>query len=97
MSAAALIPWMMNVVTLLMALAPAHDALAAPGTDGETEDSIAGRTVIVRYDARRRTGSVHDAANGEELPSVIAYWFASYAFYPDTAVYEAGREAPREP
>jgi hypothetical protein len=28
-------------------------------------------------------------ADGTELPSVIAYWFAWYAFYPDTGIFKA--------
>jgi len=28
-------------------------------------------------------------ADGDELPSVIVYWFAWYAFHPETLVFEA--------
>lgn len=77
--------------------AKAYPFSALARTDGEMEDSIAGRSVIVRYDEGHRTGSIHDAASGDELPSVIAYWFAWRAFYPDTAVFEIGQAAPTGP
>jgi len=62
------------------------EALVRSG--GELRDRVGGRALIVRFDARHRTGSVHDAATGAEIPTVIAYWFAWYAFHPDTEVHE---------
>lgn len=57
-------------------------------TDGEVRDSVAGREVLVRFDPEHRTGSVHDAS-GQILPTITVYWFAWYAFHPDTAVFDA--------
>ena len=57
-------------------------------TNGELYDRIANEHVVIRFDAANRTGSVF-AANGQEIPSTIAYWFAWQAFHPDTEVYAA--------
>lgn len=51
-------------------------------------DSLAGRQIVVKYDSRNRTATAEDAG-GDMLPGVIAYWFAWYAFHPDTRVYHA--------
>lgn len=53
---------------------------------GPVRDRIGGREVTVRFDASHRTGIVTDA-EGREIPSVIAFWFAWYAFHPDGEVY----------
>lgn len=57
-------------------------------TKGEVRDIIAGEKIIVRFDPEHRTGTVYDA-DGKELPSVIAFWFAWFAFHEDTAVFQA--------
>ena len=51
-------------------------------------DRIGDHPVRIEYDAAHRTGRVLDAA-GQEIPSVIGFWFAWYAFHPDTEVYTA--------
>jgi len=58
-------------------------------TDGSVADRIGGRDVRIVYDRRHRTARVLDAS-GKELPGVVSYWFAWYAFYPQTAVFYAG-------
>lgn len=54
------------------------------------EEEIRGRRVTVRYDEPDRTAEIFDA-NGERLPGVVAYWFAWYAFHPETEVFRARR------
>jgi hypothetical protein len=68
----------------------AYPFAALERTRNELRDTIGSHAVIVRFDPRNRTGAVHDAASGAEIPSVIAYWFAWYAFHPDTEVFEPG-------
>jgi len=51
-------------------------------------DTIGEHRVRIEYDAAHRTGRVLDA-NGQEIPSVIGFWFAWYAFHPKTEVYTA--------
>jgi len=50
------------------------------------EDVIAGQQVTVDWSERDDFGRILDAG-GNELPTVIAYWFAWYAFHPDTEVF----------
>ncbi len=49
-------------------------------------DEFAGQTLEIRFDAAKRTGRIFTSA-GTELPAVNLFWFAWYAFHPDTAVY----------
>ncbi len=51
------------------------------------EDHLGGRQVTVIYDAEARTGRVLDS-EGEEMPSVLAFWFAWMAFHPESEVYQ---------
>jgi hypothetical protein len=56
--------------------------------EGEIVDKLAGQEVRIVYDPEHRTASVRDM-NGEELPSLMTYWFAWYAFYPQGKVFYA--------
>jgi hypothetical protein len=51
-----------------------------------TSDSVNGSELQIEFDAANRTGRVLDD-KGLEIPSTIAFWFAWYAFYPETDVY----------
>jgi hypothetical protein len=51
-------------------------------------DTLGGRPIEVRFNAEHQTGSVFDG-EGHEIPSVIAYWFAWFAFHTDTDVFVA--------
>jgi hypothetical protein len=51
-------------------------------------DQVNGRRITVRFNAQSRSASVVDE-NGKPIPSVTAYWFAWYAFHPDTQVFKA--------
>jgi hypothetical protein len=51
-------------------------------------DRFAGRLLRIEFDARNRNGRIVDQ-QGEEIPTIIAYWFAWVAFHPDTEVFEA--------
>jgi hypothetical protein len=52
------------------------------------DDEFAGETLSVEYDEEHRTARVV-AADGSEIPTTMAFWFAWYAFHPETDVYEA--------
>ena len=52
----------------------------------ELRDTVAGQPIHLYYDKQHRSVEVTDSA-GKALPVIIAYWFAWYAFYPDTDVY----------
>ena len=53
------------------------------------EDSVGGTTVTVEWFEAEDFARILDDT-GQEVPSVIAYWFAWYAFHPDTGIYRAG-------
>lgn len=51
-------------------------------------DHVNGRQVTVRFNAASRSASVVDEQE-RPIPSVTAFWFAWYAFHPDTQVFTA--------
>ncbi|MBX3325942.1 MAG: DUF3179 domain-containing protein [Nitrospira sp.] len=51
-------------------------------------DRVNGRRVTVRFNVQSRSASVV-GENGTPVPSVMAFWFAWYAFHPDTQVFTA--------
>jgi hypothetical protein len=51
-------------------------------------DRFAGRDILIHFDPFAGSARAY-AANGVELPTTLAYWFAWFSFYPGTAVYEA--------
>lgn len=53
---------------------------------GRIEDRIATREIVIEYDDDLQAGSVRDR-DGGEIVSTTAFWFAWYAFHPDTQVY----------
>ncbi|HXH02570.1 MAG TPA: DUF3179 domain-containing protein [Candidatus Competibacteraceae bacterium] len=55
---------------------------------GPLRDQFAGRSLTIEFDAGYGTARALDET-GEELPAVIAYWFAWSAFHPDGAVFRA--------
>ncbi len=55
----------------------------SPGT---LTDEVNGRTVRIRFNPKARSARVSDEA-GKPVPSIMAFWFAWYAFHPDTEVF----------
>ena len=55
---------------------------------GHVEDMFAKRSLTVELDAENQTGRVLDA-KGQEMPTVIVYWFAWQAFHPKGEVFTA--------
>lgn len=53
-------------------------------------DRFADQAIKVEFDAKNETARVLNA-DGVEIPTIMAFWFAWYAFHPDTAVYRAGQ------
>jgi len=53
------------------------------------EDLVGSKTVTIEWFESEDFARILDDT-GQELPSVIAYWFAWYAFHPDTDVFRAG-------
>lgn len=57
---------------------------------GPLTDQINGQKVRILLNPRALSASVTDA-DGRPMPSVMAFWFAWYAFHPDTQVFTANR------
>jgi hypothetical protein len=58
-------------------------------TEGKVKERVGGAAITVRFDRGHQSAVALDAG-GRELPAVIAFWFAWYAFHPDTEVFKAG-------
>jgi hypothetical protein len=54
----------------------------------EFTETVNGLPIIIRYDSTNRSASIYDL-NGKQLPGVRTFWFAWYAFHPETEVYQA--------
>jgi hypothetical protein len=54
------------------------------------EETVAGQTLRVEYDDVHQSGRILDG-EGTELSAVMAYWFAWFAFHPQTEIYRAPR------
>jgi hypothetical protein len=65
-------------------------------TTGRVEDSIGDRDVLITFSPAHQTAIAYDP-QGKQIPAVRSYWFAWYAFHPDTEVYQARDETPRSP
>ena len=57
-------------------------------SNGLVKDKFAGKTIAVKFNKKNRSAIVVDET-GRLLPATTLYWFAWYAFYPETAVYSA--------
>ncbi len=55
---------------------------------GRLADRVGGAPVEIRFDRTHRSAEAFDAA-GQVLPSVMAFWFAWFAFHPKTEVLAA--------
>ncbi len=53
---------------------------------GTVSDTFQGVDLKIQYNKKTETARVTDAA-GEDIPAVTLYWFAWYAFHPETEVY----------
>ena len=51
-------------------------------------DTLAGQQLTIHWDAEANSAYAEDA-KGQQLPTTTAFWFAWFAFYPQTAVFTA--------
>ncbi|MDP2645765.1 MAG: DUF3179 domain-containing (seleno)protein [Desulfobacterales bacterium] len=56
-------------------------------TNRAIEDNVGSKQIIVRYDADKRNPQIVSPA-GEQIPSVMVFWFAWQAFYPKTELWK---------
>ena len=57
---------------------------------GEIADTLAGRTVRIRYSREHQSAEAFDA-KGQPLVATTLFWFAWAAFHPETELYRAPR------
>jgi len=60
--------------------------------DGPLSDRIGNRSVAIHFDSSANSPKV-TGPTGKEMPGIVSYWFAWYAFYPETTLW---RSPPRE-
>jgi hypothetical protein len=53
-------------------------------------DKLNGVAIKVTFDKKSQTAVIRNS-KGEKLPSVVGFWFAWFAFHPDTGIYKASR------
>jgi hypothetical protein len=51
-------------------------------------DTFSGHQLQLEFDVENRDGIIKDA-NGKVLPSINTFWFAWYAFHPDTKIFKS--------
>jgi hypothetical protein len=57
-------------------------------SSGKTvKDTVADKQIAVRYDTEKQFPQVTNLT-GDPIPSVVVFWFAWQAFYPDTALWK---------
>jgi len=66
-------------------------ALKDLSTDEAVKDTVADTPITVRYETRKQFPQVTDL-EGNPMPSVVVFWFAWQAFYPQTDLWK-----PSEP
>ncbi len=57
-------------------------------TASSIKDKVSGQWVEIIYDRENNSASAKDE-QGRFIPTIMSYWFAWYAFHPDTDVYQA--------
>ncbi len=57
-------------------------------TETPVRDRVNGRTLVIQFNRQAASATVSDE-DGNPIPSVMAYWFAWYAFHPDTTTFQA--------
>ncbi len=78
---------------LVLALALNGDVKAWPFSElrksGKQElvDTLGGQSITIEFDDANNTARVLNQ-QGEQLPAIIAFWFAWYAFHPETAIFK---------
>jgi len=82
--------WVVGLILGDKARAYSLKALAKMRTDQlPVRDLLDGKEILVHYDPKSQSAQVTDVM-GKQLASVQSYWFAWYAFYPETSLYSGG-------
>jgi hypothetical protein len=65
--------------------------LAFEGAD--VQDNVGGQTITVRYNVESETAQALNKS-GSLIPATELYWFAWYAFHPDTEIFSSAKTPP---
>jgi hypothetical protein len=77
--------WVLGIVVNGKAKAYPFSELAKQPT--AFKDTVNGRAIQVHYDDPSKTAFITNA-EGKPIPSITGFWFAWYAFYPDTKLFQ---------
>lgn len=72
----------------LMGKSKAYPYSELAKTSGEVADRVGGLSVRVHFDKQAQSARAFDR-KGRELAGISAFWFAWYAFHPDTEIFAA--------
>jgi hypothetical protein len=59
--------------------------------NGSLKDQFQGQELVINFNKDSRSATITNR-QGEELPSLTTFWFAWYAFHPETEVYNYNKE-----
>ena len=57
-------------------------------TRGNIKERFEGKELEISFDEKNRVAEIHEP-DGATVPAIRTFWFAWYAFHPDTVVYRA--------
>jgi len=57
-------------------------------TSGRIKDNISGQVITIIFDRKNSSAGAKDE-QGKEIPTITSFWFAWYAFHPDTKIFLA--------
>lgn len=78
--------WIVGVV--VKGVAKAYPFAELGKTAGSIMDQVNGASITIKYDPQSKSALIFDSQK-TPIPSVMAYWFAWYAFHPDTLIFKA--------
>ncbi len=55
-------------------------------------DKLNGKKFTIKWDSENRAVTILDA-QGDEVAGIQGFWFAWFAFHPDTVVFQAGQSS----
>lgn len=55
---------------------------------GEIQDKIGSTRLVIRFDPKHRVAQAFDT-DGKQIPGTTLFWFAWFAFHPETEIYKA--------
>ena len=79
--------WVIGIKIKEVAKAYPYSELRKAGKK-TVEDSVGGQKITIHFDSESSSAYIEDT-KGEQLNTVVGFWFAWYAFYPNTEVFTA--------